>query len=159
MLGFSFLAICAYRSSHYLMEFWKHLIYPPLFLMLSLQDMLNPVVSVSTPNTPLLSLPPSPENLRTEHLISINRQTRLDIVCHYPPNTLVEYPETTATATAAIGHVFSMDHTCWINPALNFAYSMGGYGSSLKNKAVKVSLLTDNSGTPVPCKEIHSTCK
>lgn len=142
--------------------------------MLSLKDLLNPAVSplrassshryhlpVETTTTPqhhLLSLPPSPEKLLTKHSVPINRQTCLDTVYYYPPNTLVEYPET--SSTGAIGHVFSVDPACWISPALNFAYSFGGsHGMSQKDKAVRVSLLTDNSGDPVLCRERHATCK
>lgn len=128
--------------------------------MVSLQDLLNPATPAPTSNAPLLSLPPSSEKLRIDQFISINRQTRLDTVYHYPPNTLVEYPETGATSISPIGHVFSMDSNCWINPALNFAYSLGGsHGASLKDKPVNVSLLTDHNGTLVPCKETHYTCK
>lgn len=154
-------------------KFQYRWIIPPLN-MLSLSDLLNPAVcppqtpssgsrhhlsleATTGPKLHLLTLPPSPEKLLTKHSVSINRQTRLDTVYYYPPNTLVEYPET--STFGAIGHVFSMDPAYWISPALNFAYSMGGsHGMSQKDKSVKVSLLTDDFGEPVLCRERHVTC-
>lgn len=109
-------------------------------------------------DTQTLNLPPSPQKLLTRHQIPINRQTCLETVFYYPQHTLVEYPET--STTGSIGHIFTVDPACWISPALNFAYSLGGsHGMTPKGRSVTVSLLLDGLGKPVPCREMHTTCK
>lgn len=91
-----------------------------------------------------------------QHNVKINRQTTLDTVYYHAKGTLVEYPET--SATGRIGHVFKMNPLEWISPHLNFAYSLGGsHGMSQKNKNVNISILVDDTGQPVPCREMHMT--
>ena len=112
------------------------------------------------PATPLntILLPIIPSDTIIHHNIQINRQTTLETVYYYTLNTLLEYPET--SADGSVGHVFTLDPQEWINPVLNFAYSLGGsHGMSQKYKTIKVGALVDASGDQVPCREMHTTCK
>lgn len=103
-------------------------------------------------------LPIVPLDTTVCHNIQINRQTTLETVYHYTLNTLLEYPET--STDGSVGHVFTLDPQEWINPVLNFAYSLGGsHGMSQKSKTIKVAALVDASGDQVPCREMHTTCK
>jgi hypothetical protein len=116
-------------------------------------------LSSSGPTPPTgLPLSCADGEILTRHNIQLNRQTTLETVYYYPLNTLVEYPET--SINGRIGHVFSLDPLNWISPVLNFAYSLGGsHGMSQRDRTVKTTLLVDDLGEPVPCRELHTTCK
>lgn len=112
--------------------------------------------SATAPGHQLLPSPTDPTSI--DYNIQINRQTTLNILYHHPINALVEYPET--SENGRVGHIFTLDPSTWINPYLNFAYSLGGsHGSSKKGTSVAVSVLVDESGENVPCREMHTTCE
>ncbi|KAJ6549305.1 hypothetical protein DFH09DRAFT_1281487 [Mycena vulgaris] len=98
-------------------------------------------------NPPVPHAPPDHSHdtaARTEETdIKINRETTLDILYRYPLNTVIEYPETSATGT--IGHLFAMDPDNWENPALSIAYSRGHPGGqTVAGKEVKIKLLVSS---------------
>jgi hypothetical protein len=110
-----------------------------------------------SPTAPGLSLSWADSEILTRHNAQLNQQTTLETVYYYPVNTLVEYPET--SVNGRIGHIFSLEPLNWINPILNFAYSMGGsHGMSQRDRSVTTTLLVDDLGVPVPCRESHTTC-
>lgn len=96
---------------------------------------------------------PLPEK---EFDVRLNSKTLLSILYRYPPNTVVEYPE---TASKAVGHLFHLDPDDWQMPDLNIAYSRGQpCGQTGSGKHFYVPLLVDRDGNEVPCIESHSTC-
>lgn len=118
---------------------------------------LHAQLSLSGPTPPGLPLSRADSEIPTRQNVQLNRQTTLETVYYYPVNTLVEYPET--SVNGRIGHIFSLDPLNWINPVLNFAYSLGGsHGMSQRDRSVTTALLVDDLGDPVPCRESHTTC-
>ncbi|KAE9409612.1 hypothetical protein BT96DRAFT_984669 [Gymnopus androsaceus JB14] len=96
--------------------------------------------------------------LHTEY--KLNRQTMLSQVYRYPPNAVLEYPETGAAANELVGHLFEIAADMWDgSPARDFAYSRGeprGY----ERLPSTCSLLVDSqTGEMVPCQVKHSTCQ
>ena len=124
---------------------------PPVWSQVS--SHLHPATPPNTNTLPIVPL-----DTTVCHNIQINRQTTLETVYHYTLNTLLEYLET--STDGSVGHVFTLDPQEWINPVLNFAYSLGGsHGMSQKSKTIKVGALVDVSGDQVPCREMHTMCK
>lgn len=94
-----------------------------------------------------------------ETSIKINRQTTLDVLYHYPLNSVLEYPETRRSGST--GHLFRIDPENWSNPILNVAYSRGmPSGRTKEGCEVFVDILVDlATGQKVPCVMRHTTCK
>ena len=114
-------------------------------------------LSLSGPTPPGLPLSQADSEIATCQNVQLNGKTTLETVYYYPVNTLVEYPET--SVNGQIGHIFSLDPLIWINPVLNFVYSLGGsHGMSQWDSSVTTSLLVNDLGDPVPCRESHITC-
>ena len=113
-----------------------------------------PVISPPRSHT---SSPALHHILSVKHEVHLNQKTVLQTLYHYPPGTMVEYPET--SAEGCIGHLFEVAPDNWYNPRLNFAYSQGApTGRTKVGEHVSCALLVDEDGNEVPCREVHSTC-
>ena len=84
--------------------------------------------SHSTPVTPLGSCPPlalalsEPSNPIAFN-VKVNSKVKVHSLYFHPRGSVVEYPQTDLDKN--VGHLFEMDPSNWINPALDFAYSRG----------------------------------
>lgn len=110
------------------------------------------------PSQPLLSPSFETHSPTVRFNVFINRKTTLEKLYTYHASTTVEYPET--SSTGSVGHLLPLirSGTSWVNPARNIAYSQGEpRGTSGKNY-VECPVLIDDSGKPVPCRTLHSTC-
>lgn len=107
---------------------------------------------------PLLNIPTrSVKETKVEHDVIINRKTKLSTLYRYPPNTYIEYPE---TSEEPIGHLFELDPQNWQRPTLDFTYSQGKPdGQSLKTEEINCPLLVNIHGELVSCVKSFSTCK
>ncbi|KAJ7506100.1 hypothetical protein B0H11DRAFT_1707331 [Mycena galericulata] len=98
-----------------------------------------------------------PTTVQQELNVRINAKTSLSILYRYPPNTVLEYPET--DAAKPVGHLFKLDPEDWQMPDLNIVYSRGApNGQSRVGHHVFLPLMVDGEGNQVPCIESHSTC-
>jgi hypothetical protein len=96
-------------------------------------------------------------SLTVKHNITINRETTLQALYTYDRDALVEYPETSPSGDASIGHLFIVDPENWVPPTLNFAYSQGHpRGSSKPGQIVRCDVLMDDSSLlPSHCYEVE----
>ncbi|KAF9232965.1 hypothetical protein BU15DRAFT_90533 [Melanogaster broomeanus] len=98
--------------------------------------------------------PFTPDEL-TNHVHKINRNQSVDAIIEHPLGAIVEYPQTGVFPGQAIAHVFTIDPLSFENPKSNFQYSMGGNGGRLSC----CGLLRDDSGEPVICNRLKSSCQ
>ncbi|KAE9392665.1 hypothetical protein BT96DRAFT_1023443 [Gymnopus androsaceus JB14] len=89
----------------------------------------------------------------------LNRQTMLSRVYEYPPNAILEYPDSGNTADELVGHLFEMTPDMWDSPAMDFAYSRGEPRGHDKHISTCPLLIDSRTGDMVPCKVKHSTCQ
>ncbi|KAJ7222651.1 hypothetical protein C8J57DRAFT_1094515 [Mycena rebaudengoi] len=123
---------------------------------LSFLSTLPPSPSTPHPSDFNILISPTPP-LRQTYNERVSRQTILSTLFHYPVNSIVEYPAT--SAQGSVGHLFEMDPENWMCPSLNITYSLGSpRGQTLAGSSVKCQLLVDSKGVAVPCIEKHSTC-
>ncbi|GJF01017.1 hypothetical protein PsYK624_173230 [Phanerochaete sordida] len=128
--------------------------------MLPLSALLNPAPATAIEPPPSCDRDLSEHNdiIKTEYRVVHTRQTTLDVLYHYAEGRHTDYPAT--CARGHVGHLFHVPTDGWINPADLVAYTQGDpKGASSKGKPVYSQLLRDSSGTPVPCRQYHSTCE
>src|SRR5262249_13179128 len=88
--------------------------------------------------------------------VRITNHTMLSILYTYPTDYMLEYPTTTNSSEQRIGHlILVQDPTVWNNYPSGLAYSVGGPGGM---KETSISVLTDETGKPVPCIKEMRTC-
>ena len=92
--------------------------------------------------------------------IKLNRKTTLSkLYCYEDIRAYVEYPET--HPADPVGYLFRRDPDNWLDPAHNFAYSLGSpSGRTKKGDEVTCHLLhkVGDMTELVPCVERHYTC-
>ncbi|KAG1727710.1 hypothetical protein EDB19DRAFT_1857471 [Suillus lakei] len=141
---------------------------------LSPRDLDSPSPSPA-PTLPSTLLPPSPEVLSSRYqpppaqaftadelslkCDRVNRETCVQALIEHPLGAIVEYPETGACEDSSVAHIFNVnpnpDH--FINPKLNFQYSLGDGHGGWKN--VQCYLLKGVTGKPVLCAKLTTSCK
>ncbi|KAJ3926352.1 MAG: hypothetical protein NXY57DRAFT_1065053 [Lentinula lateritia] len=89
----------------------------------------------------------------------ISRKTTLSVVYRYPPDSVLEYPETGTTSEEVVGHLFELRMDNWISPGRDFAYSRGEPRGNSKECVTNPLLLHSTTGEMVPCVVRHSTCQ
>ncbi len=120
---------------------------------LTLEQMLNPL-----PESPFCQSESSLAATHVEYNIQLNTHSKLKKLYHYPIDKIIQYPETSETSNATIGHLFTMSSADAVyNPLKDFAYSLGEPGSAGR-KNVFVNPLKDSKGVKVPCQRIYRTC-
>jgi hypothetical protein len=103
------------------------------------------------------SSPTRSDQPSVRHHVLLNQKTTLVSLYHHPRGTIIEYPET--SSKGSIGHLFEVAPENWSNPRLNFVYSQGPpTGRTKAGDHVRCTLLVDDKGEEVPCREIHATC-
>ncbi|KAJ7757604.1 hypothetical protein B0H16DRAFT_1457764 [Mycena metata] len=115
---------------------------------------------------PVPALPPLPpvlirmalEDIVAEVDVRLTRKTTLSKLYRYPPDAVLEYPETSLSKPT--GHLFHLDPEEWLVPDLNIAYSRGEpMGRTLSGKEVFFDVMVNGNGEKVPCSESHSACQ
>jgi hypothetical protein len=116
-----------------------------------------PRSQTSSPPRSQTSSPPRNPGRTTQYNVSLNRKTTLKTLYRYPPQSVVEYPET--SSEGPIGHLFDLSPDNWSNPRLDFVYSQGEpSGRTRAGFSLLCELLVDSNGNKVPCREVHYTC-
>lgn len=121
-----------------------------------------PLPSKAPPHTyiPLHSRVFTQEEIASES-DRLNQKTRIQKIAVHPPNTILEYPETSESQESRIGHVIPIDPNAFRNPLRNVQYSLSNCG---QDNEVKCRLLVDESSDDphkryASCYKISSTCE
>lgn len=118
--------------------------------------------SIHSPSKFNISSFPSVHAPRITPNVKLNRQTILSKLYTYDDvHSYIEYPQTSVDTSDAVGHLFRRDPENWLNPARDFAYSLGrpsGINRTYKGQPIVCALLVDEDKKLVPCVETHSTC-
>lgn len=86
----------------------------------------------------------------------LNASTTVLAAVHHPLHAVVEYPETTASSSDRIAHIFPVDPNAFRHPILNVQYSLLSAGAKA---GIKCHLLKDDDGSPAECRKRSYQCE
>lgn len=96
-----------------------------------------------------------PIDIRTN--VELTRQSKLDTLYIYGPETSIGYPGTTSDEHCFVGHMVPNDPLNWRNILSEIQYSLGNPRG--QRSRVYVGPLVDRNGQKVPCLRKFATCK
>ncbi|KAJ3900644.1 hypothetical protein F5879DRAFT_992705 [Lentinula edodes] len=89
--------------------------------------------------------------------VELTRQSKLDTLYIYGPETSIGYPGTTSDEHCFVGHMVPNDPSNWRNILSEIQYSLGNPRG--QRSRVYVGPLVDRNGQKVPCQRKFATCQ